>query len=1083
MGKRFFLALTFLSFLGMTAFAQKAIKVSGVVTSTEDNQPLPGVSVVVTGTAIGVVTDVDGLYTIDVPADAVSLTFSFIGMQTQELTVVGAKLNVAMSPDANLLDEVIVTAMGFTREKKALGYAIQEVKSEELTKAGNLSVTGALTGKVAGVQVNTFGGTVGASSRISIRGNSSLSTDQQPLIVVDGVPVANDTKRSGDNTYNGVDYGSGLNDINPEDIESITVLKGGSAALYGMRAGNGVILVTTKSGKGGAQGIAVNYDMNITMDRVANIPLLQNSYGQGWQESEYYWKRDGAGMSYQEFCDQNGNHLVDSGWDESWGPRLDAGLQFEQFDSNGEKAPWVSRPNNVKDFFQTGLSMNHMISLTANTERATTRASVSYRDQKGTVPNTDQKRYSANFNTQMKLNKWIRFDLSANYTHTESDNLPAQGYGGNNTINSLVAWSGRQINMKSLRDNWDETDLDGNFTYYNWINDYHINPYFNVNMNTNSYKRNRFYGKTSLYVKATDWLEFEARAGYDYYDTGTFEKHYFDRSDWTFGGFLQEYNKNSDLNADVIAKFNKAWEKFSITGVLGANYRDTQWEYSKLGANALTVPGGYTIANKKGEAVTGMDHSHIRSNSVYANVSLGWNSMLYLDASARNDWSSTIRDSFFYPSVSLSWLLTETFKGLKKNDVLTLWKLRGGIAQVGSATSAYRNGYYYYGQSNAFNSVAQLYRSYSLPNYDLRPEKVTTWEVGTELGFFNDRLYIDAAYYFKKTQDQILSVSTSNVIGFSSMLVNAGRIDNQGVEFLIRGDIFRNQDGFNWTSTLNFSRDRSEVKELYTDTKNNTTLTTYQIGWTWGIATQARVGEQWGALVGTGYSFVTEEDVAAGTATKDQIGAVKVNSKGKPLQVASQVIGNVTPKFLMGWRNDFSIKGINFGFLLDFRLGGDIWSQTMSHAYSAGVANVTAANGIRERAVVAGVDMDTDRRFVRQDDNGNWVTNDIATDAQTWFESYGLSQTYVFDGSFLKLREAYIGYTLPAKVLRKSGFIKRCDISLIGSNLALLWVDKSNTMRIDPETGGVSSDSRGVGFEQASTPGSRSFGLKLGLTF
>jgi len=1082
MGKRFFLALTFLSFLGMTAFAQKAIKVSGVVTSTEDNQPLPGVSVVVTGTAIGVVTDVDGLYTIDVPADAVSLTFSFIGMQTQELTVIGAKLNVAMSPDANLLDEVIVTAMGFTREKKALGYAIQEVKAGELTKSGSPSVTSALTGKVAGVQVNTFGGTVGASSRISVRGNSSLSADQQPLIVVDGVPITNDTQRTGDDTYNGVDYGSGLNDINPEDIESITVLKGGSAALYGMRAGNGVILVTTKSGKGAAQGISVSYDMNLTLDRVANIPTLQNSYGQGWHASEYYWQKNHPELTYQEFAEKYSNM---DGMDESWGPRLDAGLQLVQYDSDGEKAPWVSRPNNIKDFFQTGLTMNHVVSFQDNTEKATTRASISYRDQRGTVPNTDQKRYSAVVNSQMKLNKWVRFDISANFTHTESDNLLAQGYGGGNAINSLVAWSARQMNMKTLRDNWDQKDAAGNFTYYNWIDAYHMNPYFTVNMNTNSYKRNRFYGKGSLIVKATDWLEFEGRAGFDYYDTDTFEKHYVDRSDWTSGGFEQELTRNQALDADIMAKFNKAWDKFSITGVLGANYRDTQYSFNMMGATALVIPGVYTITNADGSVSCSMDHSHIRSNSVYANVSLGWNSMLYLDASARNDWSSTIRQSFFYPSVSLSWLVTETFKGLKKNDVLSLWKLRGGIAQVGSATSAYRNSYYYYPEGNSFNNVPQMYKSYTYPNFNLKPEMVTTWEVGTELGFFNDRLYIDAAYYFKKTQDQILSVTTSNVVGFSSMLVNAGRIDNQGVEVLIRGDIFRNPEGFNWTSTLNFSRDRSEIKELYNDpTTGEALLTTYGIGWTWGIATQARVGEQWGALVGDAYTYVTQDDVDAGTATKDQIGAIKLEKSGTPKKTTSGVMGNVNPKFLMGWNNEFSIKGINFGFLLDLRVGGDIWSQTVSHAYAAGVASITAANGIREREIVLGKDVVFDNeRYVVQDASGNWVENNVKTDAQTLFESQGIANRYVFDGSFLKLREAHIGYTLPAKVLRKAGFIKRCDISLIGNNLALLWVHKSNTMRIDPETGGVASNSKGIGFEQASTPFSRSFGLKLGLTF
>ncbi|MDY6006265.1 MAG: TonB-dependent receptor plug domain-containing protein, partial [Parabacteroides sp.] len=449
-------------------------KVTGQVISAEDGMPVIGAAIIVKGTSIGTVSDLDGKFSLEVPADAKTIFISYVGLKTKEMPV-ASFLNVKLESDSQALDEVVVTAMGISREKKSLGYAIQEVGAEELTKAGQISVTGALSGKVAGVQVNQFGGSVGASSRISVRGNSSLSADQQPLIVVDGVPISNAAKRSGDNTYNGVDYGSGLNDINPEDIESMTVLKGGSAALYGMRAGNGVILITTKSGKKSG-GVKVMYDGNFTVDKISTMPKLQNSYGQGNIGDEYHWKLTAPNMSYQEYAEQYGFNWVDGSngindfYDESWGPRLDAGLNLVQYDSNGQKAPWISRPNNVKDFFQTGYSMNHTISLAANSDKASTRASLSFRDQKGTVPNTDQKRYSAQLNSSIKLNKYISYDLSTSYTRTKSDNLPAQGYGGNNPINSLVAWSGRQINMQTLKDNWDQKDANGNYTMYNWNN-------------------------------------------------------------------------------------------------------------------------------------------------------------------------------------------------------------------------------------------------------------------------------------------------------------------------------------------------------------------------------------------------------------------------------------------------------------------------------------------------------------------------------------------------------------------------------------------------------------------------------------
>lgn len=1070
MKRSIYLLLCFL--MSINVLIAQTTKVRGTVISGEDNEPVIGAAVVVKGTTIGTVTSMDGSFAFDVPQNAKTLIISFVGMKSEEVPVKPVMRVVLMSDSQNL-EEVVVTAMGLTREKKSLGYAIQEVKAEELTKAGQISLTGSLSGKVAGVQVNQFGGGVGASSRISVRGNSSLSTDQQPLIVVDGIPISNDTQRSGDNTYNGVDYGSGLNDINPEDIESISVLKGGSAALYGMRAGNGVILITTKKGSK-EKGVTVSYDGNFTVDMLSTMPKIQNEYGQGLSGDEYHWNTLGDGMSYQDYAFDKSFNFVDGhsgvndGFDESWGPRLDAGLKLPQFNSPivggvRQATDWVSNPNNVKDFFQTGYSMNHTVSLMSQTEKSSTRASLSYRGQKGSVPNTDQKHYSGQLNTNMTLNKYIKFDLSASYTRTESDNLVGQGYGGNNPINSVILWSGRQIDMKALKDNWDQKDANGDYTYYNWNPSYHMNPYFTINENTNSYQRDRILAKSSLYYQPFEFLKFEGRAGMDYYNSQTFERHYIDRGDFPDGGFEQKITKNTELNLDFIASFNKTFGDFNVAVMAGANYRDVNWDSNTAGAKALTVPGVYTMSNKSGDAVAEMDHSHIRSNSVYASGSVGWKSQLYMDVSARNDWSSTIKDPFFYPSVSLSWIPTASFEWLQ-NDVLSFLKFRGGWAEIGSATSAYRNRAYYYSQTSSFNGVAQMYKSYQYPNTGLKPESIRTWEVGVDVGFFDDRLHADIAYYYKTTEDQIMSVTTSNVIGFSSMLVNAGEIQNKGVELQLRGDVLRNKKGLNWTSTLNFAKDKNKIVSLYKD------LPTYQVGWTWGVATMAKKGEPWGTLVGTGYDRTDD-------------GAIKVNESGLIKTKSGADMGNVTPDCLLGWRNDFTIKDFSFGFLLDLRIGGDIWSQSMNHGYGAGTAAYTTENGIRERKIVAGRDIMADERFVMQDADGNWVPNTIETDAQTWFRDGGVSEMYIFDGSFLKLREAYISYMFPAQMLKKTKFISKATVSVIGTNLALLWVHKSNTMRLDPETGGVASDSRGVGFEQASVPTSRSIGLKLGLTF
>ncbi|MFD2594601.1 SusC/RagA family TonB-linked outer membrane protein [Sphingobacterium griseoflavum] len=1077
MNKRKIAFLAASLFFSTGLFAQTQLK--GRVVD-ENGTPIPGVTVTLAdGTATQ--TGANGDFAITYQ-QAGLLNVTAIGYSRKQIDLSNqTNVEITLNADGNNLDEVVVTAMGISREKKSLGYTIQDVKADELTKGGQLSVTGSLSGKVAGVQINQFGGTVGASSRISIRGNSSINADQQPLIVVDGVPIANNTQRSGDNTYSGVDYGSGINDINPEDIENITVLKGGSAALYGMRAGNGVILITTKSGKRGAKGVKLAYDGNLTIDQVSTLPKYQNLYGQGYNGSEFFFNRDGNGMSYQDYAQTKSFTYVDGtgsgggvfdGYDESWGPRLDAGLKLAQFDSpivNGvrQATDWISHPDNVRDFFQLGRSMNHNLSLTALTDKSSTRASLSFRDQVGTVPNTDQKRYGVQLNTNMTLSEKFSYDLVTSYTRTESDNLLNQGYDGNNPMNGFI-WFGRQVNNASLQSNWAERNMQGDYTYYNWNTNYHVNPYFNVYENTNSYQRDRFFGKSSLFYQPTSYLKFEGRAGLDYYNAKAFQRNYFN-SAFPNGGFRNDKTDNAELNLDFIASFNKQFGDFNLVALAGANYRNVKWDNSVLGADALTVMGVYTIANKSGDAIATMDHSHIRSNSVYGSTSLGWRDQLYLDVTARNDWSSTIKDDFFYPSASLSWLPTSTFESLK-GDALSFWKLRASIAEIGAATTAYRNRAYFYAQPQSFKGVAQLYRTMTYPNEGLRPESIRTWEVGTEIGLFNDRIHADIVYYYKNTQDQIMNVTTSNVVGFNSMLLNAGEIENKGLEVQLRGDIIKKENGFNWSTMINYAKDNSKIIDLYPELD----LDTYQIGWTWGIANQAKKGERWGALIGPGYDRVEEGDLK---------GAIKVNNRGLVVNKNAQNIGNVTPDFLASWRNDFHYRDFAFGFLLDLRVGGDIWSQTMNHSYVAGVAEITAANGVRERAILAGRDVMPEERFAMQDANGNWVENTIETDAQTWYESGGVAEMYVFDGSFLKLREAYLTYNVPTRYLQRVKGISRVNLSLIGSNLALLWTHKSNTMRLDPETGGVSSDSRGVGFEQASVPTSRSFGLKLGVTF
>jgi outer membrane receptor protein involved in Fe transport len=821
------------------------------------------------------------------------------------------------------------------------------------------------------------------------------------------------------------------------------------------------------------------------MMNAVNLPKLQNKYGGGYDGDELHWKLDGEGMSYQEYASTYSFNYQDeiNVTDESWGPRLDAGLMIPQFDSpivNGvyQPTPWVSHPNNIRDFFRTGSSMNHTISVASTSDMAETRVSLSYRSENGITPNNDQKRYSGQFSTKLSLNKQFSVEMMGNYTHTSSDNISGQGYGENNPINGLFNWTQRQINMKSLKDNWDQKDAAGNYTYYNWISAYHMNPYFMVYNNTNSMVRDRLFGKSSLYYQPFDFLTFEGRVGFDYYQFESFERTLF-HWDHPEGNFDNRNQKNIDLNLDFLATFNKQFGDINVSATLGANYRDVVWSWNRIGANQLTVPGVYTIANKKGDANVEMDHSHVRTNSVFGSVSFGWKSQLYLDFSARNDWSSTILDPFFYPAGSISWLPTESFSSLQ-NDVVSFLKLRFGLAQIGAATSAYRNRAYYQMEASAFGGVSQMYRSMTMPSAHLRPEKVLTWEPGIEFGLFDNRIHADITYYQKITTDQIIAVPTDNTIGFTSFQLNAGRIDSKGLEIQLRGEILRSRTGLNWASTFNFTQNKNKVVELAPDYPQ---LKQVQLGWTWGIPNQAIAGEDWGVLVSSGYDRVTQKDVNDGlVGAGAQVGDIKLTNRGLARSAAGQIIGHVSPKFLAGWRNDFNYRNVSFGFFMDMRIGGDIWSQSMAHSYGPGTAAITAENGIRERMLLPGKDVMKGDRFVMQGANDQWVPNTIEVTAYDWF-STAPSERYVFDGSFVKLREIFLSYSIPASVVSKTGFISKANISIIGSNLWLIWVHKSNTLRLDPETGGVSSDTRGVGYEQSATPNSRNFGIKLGLTF
>ena len=1094
----FFLSIMF--FMGSLIVQAQTKQITGTVTSNEDNQSIPGVSVSVKGTTLGTITNIDGGFELTVPQDAKTLVFSFVGMKNYEVEIGSqSTFNIKMETDVFGIDEVVVTALGISREKKSLGYASQDVKSDELTVAASPDAISALQGKVAGVQITQAGGQIGASSRIVIRGNSSFGNNQ-PLIVVDGVPYSNANA-----TANAVDYGSGLYDINPENIESISVLKGGAAAaLYGMRAGNGVILITTKTGKSKAKGVSVEYDGNFNVDKLYHLQELQNKYGQGYLGDEWYYKEaqaDGYKGSYQDFAlggydpgygfqyvDGIGNGVND-GVDESWGPRLDIGLKIPQYNSpvdasgNPTATDWISNPNNVSDFYQTGYTTNHNFAVSSITDNSMTRLSLGIRDQTGTMPNTDQTSYTAALNSEMTISKLFKYDMALNYTRTESDNLPITGYNASNPMQSMGQWFGRQVDMKGLKANW-QTTMPNGFPY-NWNSNYHNNPYWSLNENTNSYLRDRVFGKSSLWFTPNEYLKFEGRLGLDYYslkntpiNVTKSNETLLDASvpSWEGGWFRMNQERNTEFNADFIGYFNKRFGEISVNALAGANYRNLRWESSTLGGNDLTVPNLFTISNVKGTPVTAMDNVWIRSNSIYGQASLGYKDYLFLDVLARQDWSSTIKDPFFYPAFSASWIPLETFK--IDSDIISYLKLRGGWAKVGNATGAYRTDPYFSPGATPIKGVTQYNQTTEFPPAGLKPEQVVTTEVGFEMNFLKNRIGLDVALYDKTTTDQIMSVAVSRATGYSSMLVNAGEINNKGIEVQLRGTAIQNNDGFKWDIFLNWAKDKSEVVELYTDPVTGQALASYQLGAEWSTQTQARPGEAWGVIWGNGMLHRTSD------------GAVIVGSNGLPTAQSNKELGNVTPDWIGGLRNEFTYKNFALGFLLDMRVGGDIFSVSQMFGAYAGQLAITAEGDLRENGVILGQNYMTDTKFVKITNKdatdiqkSEFAENDITVAAQDFFESfYSNRELSIYDGSYLKLREMHFTYTLPTNLFSSTSLVKGASVALVGNNVAILWTHKTNITGLDPENA-TGSGNGSVGLESTSYPPTRSIGIKLGLKF
>ncbi len=1069
--KRLFLLIVLFVFAGTSAlFSQTRVITGTVVSATEGEGPVPGVTVQVKGTTIGAITDFNGSYSITVPQSGTTLVFSYIGMKKVEVEIGGRSvIDVTMESDILGLDEVVVTALGITRERKALGYSVSDVKGDALANTRETNIVNALQGLAPGIQITRASGAVGSSSQILIRGIKSFG-DNQPLWVVDGTPISN--AASGAGQWSGVDFGNNASDLDPENIESISLLKGANAAaLYGSRARNGVVLVTTKRGKAGQ--VRVSVSNSTAIDQVAYLPTYQNLYGQGTGGSEYNWRLrtqdpddDAFGMSYQEYCenysfayaDGLGGGVFDF-YDESWGPRLDAGLLLPQFNSPYNEAtgtytptPWVSNPDNTKSFFKTGITSSTNVSIEGGSSVITGRIGISNVLERGIIPNTDQDRTQVSLSTTANISSKLKADVSLSYSVTTNDNLPGQGYSANNIMQSIGGWFGRQVDMRDLKKYWNTWMPNG--MPYSWNSNYHNNPYWTVYKNTTSRKRERIFGNMTLTYQLTDWLNVVGRYGVDYYNE--FRKSVvWEGSNESLPGqggyFDQNTRDDKEVNADIFFNFQKDFgTNFQLSGNVGANYRRRDYNYSYMSVPQLTVPNWFDIANVKGTPSLDMYRSEYESNSIFGSVNLGFRRQLFIDLTARNDWSSTLPPtswSYFYPSASLGWIFSETF-GISGN-LFSYGKLRASYAIVGSDTSPYQLYATYGSVTPAYSGISMFDYPSRISPSDLQPEKTASMEFGAELKFFNNRFGLDVAYFDMTTTNQIMTVNVSTSTGFSTKAINAGEIQTSGVEVAFNAGIVRKRN-FSWDAAINWSRTRTVVNDLAPG------VTSYVINSSWSPTTiEARPGEPFGQIYGIAY-------------LRDDNGNL-LTEDGYYLGTSSPVVcGNTQPDWIGSLNNIFTYKKFTANILVDTKWGGDIYSVTKWFGDYAGITERTVQNNLRETGVIAeGIDINTDQ------------PNTVAVDPEYWFGDYwGKTEPAVVNGTYIKLREISIGYDIRFQ----NAFLRTLNVGIYSRNLALLYRHPSNDIRIDPETG-YGTGTAAIGIEQYQLPPVRTMGIKLRVDF
>ena len=1014
---------------------------------TDGSEPIIGASVMVKGTkGAGAVTDLDGNFELNVKPGTL-IEVSYVGYKSQVLKAKKG-MTIVLKEDEKSLDEVVVTALGIKRDRKALGYGVGEVKGDELKKAKETNVINSLAGKVAGLVVSQTAGGASGSTRVVLRGNTEMTGNNQPLYVVDGVPLDN-TNFGSAGTNGGFDLGDGISSINPDDIESMSVLKGPAAsALYGSRASHGVILITTK--KAAKDKMSVEYNGSLTFDtQLAKWNNTQKVYGMG----------------------SNGKYSIDavSNTNKSWGPKADGTNMLKYFD--GVERPYLIIPDNVSNFFRTGLTASNTAVVGMNNGKTGVRFTFTDMRNKDIVPKTHMSRDIFNLRANTTMGK-VDFDFSANYTREYVKNRPALGDSKSNVGKNLMTLA-TTYDQAWLRTYQDE---DGNYSNWNGMDPYNVNPYWDLYKNFNNSSKDllRMTGKAVWNV--TKHFRLQATLGGDL-NWFTFNDFKAPTTPGFEAGRLQISNfRNRMYNFELLALYNNTWGKFDFNATAGGNIYRVNNQTTVTTAQDMQIRDVVTLMSFNETSIEPSSYRK-RINSLFGSASIGWNHLLYLDATLRGDQSSTLPTSnnvYVYPSLSGSFVFSEL---LKANRILPYGKLRMSWAQVGSDTDPYQLGLVYTKSKYTYPGYTIGYINNNvIPNKDLKPTKTNSFEIGLETKFLNNRLGLDVTYYTQKSKNQIMSMATSWTSGYNYRLINAGEIDNRGVEITLNTRPVQTKD-FAWDLNFNFSKNSNKVVRLV-DGMDMFELE--KASWL-DVQVAAKVGENFGSIVGPDFK-------------RNDAGQVLIDpSTGLPeYDKSNHVLGNASWDWTGGVTTTLSYKNLSLNAIFDVKVGADLYSMSERAAYESGKAKATLqgrdewyrSEEQREAAGVAkGMSNWTPTGgFVApgviDNGDGTYRPNDIKINPEDYWMSVcrNAPSMFIYDNSYIKCRELTLTYQVPTAWLHN--WVKALSVSFVARNPFIVW---KNIPDIDPDSN--YNNTTGMGLEYGSLPSRKSYGFNVNIKF